>query len=102
MGTCFTYRIKLLRRVSGTVTEIASANIADGNIGGSLTIGYVQVVTNTAGQITATAQMSTGGTIAQIQQTPTATRANRHGMIIAPATANQSSGLERFVYTSAV
>lgn len=100
IGTCYSYNIKVLRRVSGTVTQMGSAVVSSGNIGASLTIGYVQVVTDTAGQITATAQMSTGGTIAQIQQTPTATRANRHGMIIAPSSAGQSSGLERYVYTS--
>lgn len=99
-GTCYNYVLKLLKRESGTVTVVASTNIASGNIGGSLTVGYVQVVTNDSGQITATAQMSTGGTVASIVNTPVSpVRTNRHGMIIAPrTTGTQADRIETFIY----
>jgi hypothetical protein len=102
-GTCYSYNLRLIRSVSGIVSTISTVAVADGNIGSSLTIGYVQVVTNTSGQITATAQMSTGGTIAQIQTTPSSpNRGFRHGMIITPATnGTQANSLERYIYAPA-
>jgi hypothetical protein len=99
-GTCYTYVLKLLKRESGVVTTVATANIADGNIGGGLTVAYVQAVTNNAGQITATAQMSTGGAVASIVNTPSSpVRTNRHGIIIAPrTTGTQADRIETFIY----
>ena len=99
-GTCYRYRIRLLKRESGTVATVASATITEGNIGGSLTIGYVQAVMNTSGQITATGQMSTGGTVATITNTPsTPTKSRRHGIIIAPkTTGTQASTIEKLIY----
>lgn len=92
--------MKLLKRESGTVTVVASTDIASGNIGGGLTVAYVQAVTNNAGQITATAQMSTGGTVASIVNTPSSpVRTNRHGIIIAPrTTGTQADRIETFIY----
>lgn len=102
-GTCYSYNLRLIRRSSGTISQISSTAISAGNIGASLTIGYVQVQTNSSGQITATAQMSTGGSIATITNTPVSpTRTTRHGILIAPRTeGTQSSSLERLVYTPA-
>lgn len=102
-GTCYRYRVRILRRVSGTVTVIDSATLTEGNIGGSLSIGYVQAAINASGQITATAQMSTGGAVTTLTNTPSSpTKSNRHGAILTPrTTGTQESGLERFVYTLA-
>lgn len=99
-GTCYSYNLRLIQSVSGVVSTISTATIASGNIGASLTIGYVQAVTNAAGQITATAQMSTGGAVATITTTPTTTRARRHGLILAPASnGTQATTLERMIYS---
>lgn len=99
-GTCYNYVLKLLKRESGTVTLVASTNIASGNIGGGLTVAYVQAVTNEAGQITTTAQMSTGGAVASIVNTPSSpVRTNRHGIIISPrTTGTQADRIETFIY----
>ena len=95
----YTHKLKLIKSVSGTVTEMGSVDVGTNATtpGG---IGFVQVVTNEAGQITATAQLSTGGAVAQIQQTPTATRATKHGIIVrTTATGAQASTIESFVYS---
>lgn len=97
--TYYTHKLKLIKSVSGTVTEMGSVDVGTNATtpGG---IGFVQVVTNEAGQITATAQLSTGGAVAQIQQTPTATRATKHGIIVrTTATGAQASTIESFVYS---
>jgi hypothetical protein len=101
--TDYRYVIRLLKRESGTVTTVASATISEGNIGSTLTIAYVQAVMNTAGQITATGQMSTGGTVATITNTPvTPTKSRRHGIIVAPkTTGTQSSTIEKLIYSPA-
>lgn len=92
--------MRLLKREGGTVTTVSTTNIASGNIGGGLTVAYVQAVTTESSQITATAQMSTGGTVASVVHTPTGhTRAKRHGMIIAPrTTGTQADRIETFIY----
>ena len=101
-GTCYRYRIRLLKRESGSVTTVSSATITEGNIGASLTIGYVQAALNSSGQITATGQMSTGGTVATITTTPSATKSRLHGMLMVPATqGTQATSIERFLYTPA-
>ena len=95
----YTHKLKLIKSVDGTVTEMGSVDVGTNATtpGG---IGYVQVVTNEAGQITATAQLSTGGAVAQIQQTPTATRATKHGIIVRTAASGaQASTIESFVYS---
>lgn len=98
-GTCYTYVLRLLKRESGTVTNVASTNIASGNIGGALNVEYVQAVTNDAGQITATAFIS-GYSVASIVNTPVSpVRTNFHGMIIAPrTTGTQADRIETFIY----
>lgn len=102
-GTCYRYKVKILKRESGTVTVMESATIAEGNIGGGLTIGYVQASINVSGQITATAQMSTGGAVASVATTPSSPAKSRvHGMIIVPkTTGTQASTIERYVYNPA-
>lgn len=102
-GTCYRYVIRLVRRSSGTFSVVASTTITEGLIGGSLSIGYVQAAINTSGQITATAQMSTGGAVTTLTNTPSSpTKTKRHGAIIVPkTTGTQETGLERFVYTLA-
>jgi len=98
-GTCYSYNLRLIRSVSGTVSTVSTAVVASGNIGSSLTIGYVDVATNASGQITATAQMSTGGAVATITTTPTTAKARRHGLVLSPATnGTQSTTFERMIY----
>lgn len=101
-GTCYSYNLKLISSVSGSVSTISTTAVT-GSTSTALTVGYVQVATNSAGQITATAQMSTGGTIAQIQTTPVSpNRGRRYGVIITPRTnGTQATGLERFTYAPA-
>lgn len=101
-GTCYRYVIRLIKRESGTVSTVSSATITDGNIGASLTIGYVQAALNSSGQITATGQMSTGGSVATITTTPSTTKSRIHGMLMVPATqGTQATSIERFIYTPA-
>ena len=99
-GTCYSYNLRVLQSVGGTISNISTTAIASGDIGNSLTVGYVQVVTNAAGQYTATAQMSTGGTIATATGTPSTARSRRHGLILGPATeGTQATTLERMIYS---
>lgn len=101
-GTRYLYTIKLIRSVSGSVSTISTATVADDNVSTS-TIGYVQIVTNGAGQITATGQMSYGGPVAQIQTTPVSpNKGKRHGLLVGPATTGtQATTLERMIYAPA-
>lgn len=98
-GPRYLYTLRLIKSVGGSITTEATSTIID-DVSASLTIGYVQAVVNASGQITATAQMSTGGAVAQIQTTPASpSRGRRYGIIAIPATnGTQSTGLERFVY----
>lgn len=99
-GTCYSYKLRLVRSVAGVVSTVSVVPIVEGNIGGSLTIGYVQVVTDASGQITATAQMSTGGTVATITTTPTTTRTRRHGIMFAPTSSGtQAITLDYLIYS---
>lgn len=102
-GTCYRYVIRLIKRESGTVTTVASATITEGNISSTLTIGYVQAAINTSGQITGTGQMSTGGTVATITNTPSSpTKTRVHGAIVVPKTAGtQGTTFERYIYSPA-
>lgn len=102
-GTCYRYVIRLIKRESGTVSTVSSATITEGNISSTLTIGYVQAAINTSGQITATGQMSTGGTVATITNTPSSpTKTRVHGAIVVPKTAGtQGTTFERYIYTPA-
>jgi hypothetical protein len=98
----YTYQLKLIKSVSGTVSTVGTVDIAT-TTSGTAGIGYVQVVTTKAGQITASAQMSTGGATSQIINTPSSpTKARRHGLIFAPITnGTQATSIERFVYAPA-
>ena len=102
-GTCYRYVVRLIRRNAGTVSTVASATITEGNISSTLTIGYVQAAINTSGQVTATAQMSTGGTVATITNTPSSpTKTRVHGAIVVPKTAGtQGTTFERYIYSPA-
>lgn len=101
--TDYRYVIRLIRRNAGTVSTVASATITEGNISSTLTIGYVQAAINTSGQITATGQMSTGGTVATITNTPSSpTKTFVHGAIVVPKTAGtQGTSFERYIYSPA-
>lgn len=96
----YTTSIKLIKSENGVVSQVSATNLVtttDANPG----ISYIQVVTNDAGQITATAQMSSGGSVVQIQTTPASpTRATKHGIITAPvASGSQASTVESLVYS---
>lgn len=100
-GWIYDYRLSLITSSGGAVSTISTVSIAS-DTGGSATVGYVQVVTNASGQITATAQMSGGGAIATITNTPSATRSFRHGLILSPTPdGTQATTLERMVYAPA-
>lgn len=101
--TDYRYVVRLIRRNAGTVSTVSSATITEGNISSTLTIGYVQASINTSGQITATGQMSTGGTVATITNTPsTPTKTFVHGAIVVPKTAGtQGTTFERYIYSPA-
>lgn len=107
-GTCFNYQVDIIRSVNGTLTTMGNINILNGNIGGGLTIQYVQVATNAAGQITTTAAMSTGQTGSTTITPSSPNRGNRHGMIIVPMSSptpnfggTQADRIETFTYSPA-
>ena len=98
----YTTSIKLVKSVDGVISQVATTNLlttTDNSVG----VSYIQVVTNDAGQVTATAQMSNGGTVAQIQTTPASpTRATKHGVILNPvASGTQATTVENLVYSPA-
>jgi hypothetical protein len=100
--TYYTTSIKLIKMEGGVASQVATIGFGattDNSIG----VSYINVVTNDAGQITATAQMSNGGAVAQIQNTPSSpTRATRHGVIAAPvASGTQATTAENLVYSPA-
>ena len=83
--------LKLLKSVSGVVSEMGSVAMGDTSAG----IQYIQVVTNSAGKITATAKKASDDVV-QIQQTPAApTRATKHGIVVNAV----SVPIESFVYS---
>jgi hypothetical protein len=83
--------LKLLKSANGVVSEMGSVAIGDTSAG----IQYIQVVTNSAGKITATAKKASDDVV-QIQQTPTApTRATKHGIVVNAV----SVPIESFVYS---
>jgi len=97
--TYYTTSIKLIKMENGVVSQVATSGFGattDNSIG----VSYMNVATNDAGQITATAQTSAGGTVAQIQTTPASpTRTTRHGIIVAPvASGTQATTVETVVY----
>jgi hypothetical protein len=100
--TYYTTSIKLIKMQGGVVSQVATTGFA-ATTNNSVGVSYIQVVTNDAGQITATAQMSSGGTVAQIQTTPASpTRATRHGIILNPAASgSQATTVENLVYSPA-
>lgn len=98
--TQYTYRIRLIKSVSGTVTEVATQTV-ETSTNDTSTIGYVQASVSKAGVITATAVMNGGTTVATLTNTPSSpTTAIRHGFILAPTTTGtQATGMERFIYS---
>jgi hypothetical protein len=96
----YSYSIRLIKSVSGVVSQVDSKVIETTTTSNS-TIGYVQASVTKAGTITATAQMSSGGAIQTLTHTPSSPiTGKRHGFILAPITSgNQSTGMERFVYS---
>lgn len=101
--TCYTYTLRLLSSVNGTVTQQGSANLHTGNIGASLTPAYVQVALDKNGSITATSALTSGGSTATVTLTPSgAVQTTRHGIIIgAVSTGTQSLDVGRFTYAPA-
>jgi len=96
----YTYRIRLIKSVAGTVTEVDVKNI-ETNTNSTSTIGYVQASVSKAGVITATAQMNGGATVQTLSNTPSSPlTGKRHGFILAPiTTGTASTGVDRFVYS---
>lgn len=83
--------LKLLNSANGVVSEMGSVAMGDTSAG----IQYIQVVTNSAGKITATAKKASDDVV-QIQQTPAApTRATKHGIVVNAV----SVPIESFVYS---
>ena len=83
--------LKLLKSANGVVSEMGSVAMGDTSAG----IQYIQVVTSSAGKITATAKKASDDVV-QIQQTPTApTRATKHGIVVNAV----SVPIESFVYS---
>jgi hypothetical protein len=100
--TQYTYKIRLIKSVAGTVTEVATKNIQTTTTSNS-TIEYVQASVSKAGVITATAKMNGGTTIETLTNTPSSPiTAKRHGFILAPTTTGtQANSMERFIYSPA-
>jgi len=100
--TQYSYSIRLIKSVSGVVSQVDSRVIETTTTPNS-TIGYVQASVTKAGTITATAQMSSGGAIQTLTHTPSSpVTGKRHGFILAPITSGtQSTGMERFIYSPA-
>jgi hypothetical protein len=96
----YSYSIRLIKSVSGVVSQVDSKVIETTTTSNS-TIGYVQASVTKTGTITATAQMSSGGAIQTLTHTPSSPiTGKRHGFILAPITSgNQSTGMERFIYS---
>jgi hypothetical protein len=98
--TQYTYKIKLIKSVAGTITEVATQTVETSTVATS-TIGYVQASVSKAGVITATAMMNGGSTVQTLTNTPSSpTTTVRHGFILAPSTTGtQATGMERFIYS---
>jgi hypothetical protein len=98
--TQYTYRIRLIKSVAGTVTEVATKTIQTTTTSNS-TIEYVQASVSKAGVITASAKMFGSATVETLTNTPSSpTTAKRHGFILAPTTTGtQATGVERFIYS---
>jgi hypothetical protein len=96
----YTYKIRLIKSVTGVVTEVDTKTIETTTTSTS-TIGYVQASVSKAGVITATAQMNGGTTVQTLTNTPSSpTTAKRHGFVLAPITSGTAStGMERFIYS---
>lgn len=98
----YSYSIRLIKSVSGVVSQVDSKVIETTTTSNS-TIEYVQTTVTKAGNITATAKMNGGTTVQTLTNTPSSpTTGKRHGFILAPITSgNASTGVERFVYSPA-
>lgn len=96
----YSYSIRLIKSVSGVVSQVDSKVIETTTTSNS-TIEYVQVTVTKSGTITATAKMSGGVTIQTLTNTPSSpTTGKRHGFILAPITSGTAStGMERFIYS---
>jgi len=96
----YSYKIRLIKSVAGTVTEVDTKTIETSTTSTS-TIEYVQASVSKAGVITATAKMNGGTTVQTLTNTPSSpTTAKRHGFILAPiSSGTQATGMERFIYS---
>ena len=96
----YSYKIRLIKSVAGTVTEVDTKTIKVSTTS-TLTIDYVQASVTKAGVITATARMNGELTIETLTNTPSSpTTAKRHGFILAPISGGtQATGMERFIYS---
>jgi hypothetical protein len=96
----YTYKIKLIKSVAGTISEVSTLAIETSTTATS-TIGYVQANISKAGVITATAMMNGGTTVQTLTNTPSSpTTSMRHGFILAPITSGTpATGMERFIYS---
>jgi hypothetical protein len=98
----YSYKIKLIKSVSGTITDVDTKTLETSTTNTS-TIEYVQASVSKIGVITATAKMNGGTTIETLTNTPSSpTTSIRHGFILAPITSGtQATGMERFIYSPA-
>lgn len=96
----YSYSIRLIKSVSGVVSQVDS-KVIETTTTATSTIGYVQVNASKAGTITATAQMNGGATPQTLTNTPSSPiTGKRHGFILAPITSGTAStGVERFIYS---
>lgn len=96
----YSYKIKLIKSVAGTITDVDTKTIETSTTSTS-TIDYVQASISKAGVITATARMNGGTTIETLTNTPSSPlTGKRHGFILAPTSSGtQATGVERFIYS---
>lgn len=92
--TVYTHTMKILKRESGTVTQVASSNFYSG--GTDFYLSNIAVTTNGA-SITVTGV--NGGTSVAFNHTASnPTIGTKHGIVIAPAARSQSTRIDQFDY----
>lgn len=108
-GTCYTqygatsstwyrHQLKTIKKSAGTVTVVATTEVAN-TMTNTDYVAYVQANTQASSAII-TAAMNTGGTVASYTAPAgTPVPANLHGMLVGPATLNQSALIDSFEYT---
>ncbi len=94
--TVYTHTMKLLKRESGTVTQVDSATFYSG--GNDLYLSTIRVTTN-SNSVTVTGV--NGGTSISFGHTASSPQlGTKHGIIIAPASRSQSTRIDQFEYIS--